>query len=207
MFGEQAVRLLRKDWPDATQLAQELYAMFQDDIPLTQTGPLTLSPRRGVPALTIKTPDPMQPLILVTTPDGEPLGGINLGDVSLGDTPFYPTPIGDLNAPDTTVIDPARTTIYMGGKVKNTKPVSNPDKPPTDQQPAGGAACAGNVLSGAGATYQVALYENGLGVGSTGTVQVTVAGLAAGEDLAVGTWLTVCKSKLNTYAAVAAVWG
>ncbi len=68
MFGNQAVRLIRENWggviePDvngnlvergATRLAEELYAMFDDNIPLTQNAPLTLNKQNpDAPGLTI----------------------------------------------------------------------------------------------------------------------------------------------------------
>lgn len=41
MFGAEAIRLLREDWPNATMLAQELYAIFQDSVPASTNAPLT----------------------------------------------------------------------------------------------------------------------------------------------------------------------
>ncbi len=208
MFGEQAVRLLRKNWPDANQLAQELYAMFQNDIPLTMTAPLTLRPPRGQPALIIVPPPLPGPLILVRNPDGTPLGGLSFGDVNLGDGPFNPTPLGDLNLPSPTrPTDPGNQDLYWNGRMSDPRPVHHrPPRDPNAPVAAGGGAFPGQVASGSDAAYQVAVYENGLAVGSTGTVTVRVAGLAAGQSLSAGTWLTVCKSALDTFDAVANVW-
>lgn len=43
MLGPQIMRLLREKWKSATGLAEELYAILQDDIPWTHSGPVTLS--------------------------------------------------------------------------------------------------------------------------------------------------------------------
>lgn len=59
MFGTQALRLLRENWPSATELAQELYAIFDDTNP-TSSGPITASPAPGStqPPLTLNQ-DPL----------------------------------------------------------------------------------------------------------------------------------------------------
>lgn len=55
MFGEESMRLLRKRWTDATELAEELYAMLQDSVPLTTKAPFTIAlpPGSTAPALTL----------------------------------------------------------------------------------------------------------------------------------------------------------
>jgi hypothetical protein len=48
MFGIQADRLLREKWPDATQLAQELFVMLgSPDIPTSTNAPMTLNQPPG----------------------------------------------------------------------------------------------------------------------------------------------------------------
>jgi hypothetical protein len=53
MFSKQAMRLLRTTWRDVNMLAQELFSMFQKDIPLEHSGPVKLNGEPGRPALTI----------------------------------------------------------------------------------------------------------------------------------------------------------
>lgn len=47
MFGDQSSRLLRERWKNASLLAEELYAMLNDNIPLTQRAPLTIQLPEG----------------------------------------------------------------------------------------------------------------------------------------------------------------
>lgn len=43
LFGNQILRLLREKWPNATMLAEELFAILQGNIPLTQDAPITIT--------------------------------------------------------------------------------------------------------------------------------------------------------------------
>jgi hypothetical protein len=42
-FGTEALRMLREQWQNATLLAQELYAIFTSDQPVTVTSPVAVS--------------------------------------------------------------------------------------------------------------------------------------------------------------------
>lgn len=81
MFGSQAVRLLSQKWKTATLLAEELFTMFQDDIPLSQNAPVTIhSDAPGVPALTISTNgNGDTPVLRIIGPGGQD-GTISVGD-------------------------------------------------------------------------------------------------------------------------------
>lgn len=93
MFGSQALRMLRETWRSATELAEELYAIFANDkLPLEHSGPITLDKPDGTQApitlrgfksgdtvLTInRTPDaPINITLGNPNPDGTiPLGGL-----------------------------------------------------------------------------------------------------------------------------------
>jgi hypothetical protein len=81
MFGAQAVRMLRETWSNATMLAEELYAIFSDDIPLNNNAPLTLSNPNGSAApLTIQEPGLGNEVINFTGRTGAPIGGITIVD-------------------------------------------------------------------------------------------------------------------------------
>lgn len=47
MFQEQSMRLRRRRWDDPQMLADELFAMFQAQVPLTHQGPLILERPEG----------------------------------------------------------------------------------------------------------------------------------------------------------------
>jgi hypothetical protein len=53
VFADQLLRLLREDWPNATMLAQEIYAIFASSSPFTITSPTNITNGQGVPALTV----------------------------------------------------------------------------------------------------------------------------------------------------------
>jgi len=83
MFGNEAVRLLREQWPNPTMLAQELYAMFEDDVPLEHNAPITLT-NPGTEAPLIINVAPGQPAVQFQV-DGVPDGSITIG----GDGPTF----------------------------------------------------------------------------------------------------------------------
>ena len=60
LFGAEVVRLLRESWPNATLLAEELYAILQGDIPITQQAPTDLT-----------NPGDQSPLTITTNPQGD----------------------------------------------------------------------------------------------------------------------------------------
>lgn len=246
MFGDQAVRLLREGWggviePDvngnlvergATSLAEELYAMFSDDIPQTQNAPLTLNK---------KDPNAGAPLTI-----NNDFGGSSL-DVNGGDTTFNGGNF-TVATPQGTATIVAGTTAIPGDKVSigatgangapgfgvNTgssspedpakkKPIEpfHLDLPPLEDITVGGVNLAdllddaggssvtlGKVVSGSGATYKVALYASGPAQPSTATVTATVPQIAKGEVVPPGTWIAaVVRASVRTTSGVSAVIG
>jgi len=84
LFGAETTRLLRKQWPTPTMLAQELYAMFQGNIPLSTSG-LTINNPTGSPAITINQTNPLPGFVV--NRGGQPvanLGNIGGNSVTLG---------------------------------------------------------------------------------------------------------------------------
>ena len=56
-FGNQSNRLQRERWADASELADELFAMFGADTPLEADVPITLVQRGDTPAITVVNED------------------------------------------------------------------------------------------------------------------------------------------------------
>jgi len=54
MFGTQAIRLMRESWKGAQELAEELFAMFQGDIPLEHNAPITITSNTDEAPLTLR---------------------------------------------------------------------------------------------------------------------------------------------------------
>jgi hypothetical protein len=66
MFGTQALRLLREMWHSPTELAQELYAIFQDSNP-TSSGPITITNNTPAgPGMTMNQDNSTGPAIQIT---------------------------------------------------------------------------------------------------------------------------------------------
>lgn len=84
MLGKAAVRFIRTQWRSVQEFAEECYALFNDDFPISHSGPITLTPEPGTTAINIITSDDETPPITV---NGEPLtpggggGGTDLGDI------------------------------------------------------------------------------------------------------------------------------
>ncbi|HUR53511.1 MAG TPA: hypothetical protein VMZ71_05250 [Gemmataceae bacterium] len=100
MLGKAAVRFIRTQWRSVQDFAEECYALFSDDLPLSHSGPITLTPEPGTTAINIVTTDDTTPPITV---NGDPLpnsgggGGTDLGDITWpgavpGDEDGIPSP-------------------------------------------------------------------------------------------------------------------
>jgi hypothetical protein len=77
-FADQLLRLLREDWPNATMLAQELYAIFSSSGITQVTNPVQVTSGQGIPALTVHqtnalgTPNPAIQSIINGPPPSPP---------------------------------------------------------------------------------------------------------------------------------------
>lgn len=54
MFGQQAMRLLREKWSSINMLAEEIFSIFQDDIPLSHSAPVTITVNSDEAPLTVR---------------------------------------------------------------------------------------------------------------------------------------------------------
>lgn len=86
MLGKAAVRFIRTQWRSIQEFAEECYALFNDEFPITHSGPITLTPAPGTTAINIVTSDDITPPITV---NGHPIttggGGTDLGDITWPD--------------------------------------------------------------------------------------------------------------------------
>lgn len=187
LFREQASRLLREKWANPSLLAEELYAMFTSDEPVTIDSPLTVTAPEGSqsPPLTLRNfgDDPAmmqfqhQQLPPFFFPDLPPLpdpgsgGGVGdfiftnyYGDGS-GETFVNPPPGRDPSPGTGTVIG-----VSSGG---------------------GGGGFPGVVVSGGpGASYQVNVYLDGLAKPPT-LKAVTQLSIDSAETIPAGTWAVI----------------
>ncbi len=230
-FGTQAVRLLRESWggilrkdPEgdyveqgASELAQELYAMFDDNIPQTQNAPVTFN-----------VTNPLGPGITINNPNGGNSFNINGGNTNIGGN----TNNGDVITIGGGTFNTATNTFDFGGNTitinKNgitfgdpnfpTLPaipgqpplppitINNPTnfvgpanfaQPPTVPGGGGGGGGSGGtsvflgkVTGGTGNSYQVDLYGNGSSAPKTKSVTATVPQLDSRETIPVGIWVS-----------------
>lgn len=136
MFGSQALRLLRENWPSPTMLAQELYAIFQDANPTT-SGPLTITnPNKAGPGLAVKNSGGSADVMSFTGGTG------GTSTMSFG-------PDGGL-----VFTTPSFSTA------------DKPGGPTTNIKNSGGAVPGQVLSGGPGAAYSVQVFPNGLAAAS-----------------------------------------
>lgn len=85
MLGPQVMRLLREKWKSPWSLAQELYAILNDDIPLTHSGPMTLDQKQDSTEapMTIRTFGDSPAISFVDARSGAQVGSVSIVDGSL----------------------------------------------------------------------------------------------------------------------------
>ena len=183
IFGDQALRLLRDDWPDAQTLAEELYAIFTSTTPTTLQGPVTINNSSNQPDLT-------------TNNYGSGPGGITINKQPFPGPPLPPggSPIEFGNITFTSYFSDGSSSGTNGGS-------SGASQPP--QQSA--SAFPAMILSGGpGATYQVSVYKNGP-TGAATAATATQLQIDSGETIPVGTW-TIVTLVNNKYYMQVPVW-
>lgn len=180
MFGEQAIRLLRESWGNATLLAEELYAMFQNDIPISHSAPVTFSNFNSArPALTIDTnTNTGVPPLQLRGPDGTSASISITG----GSTTF---------------------TNNSTGNVVNIENITG-DNIVGGGSGVGGGGGSGNtfigtVQGGTGTTYTV-LLDNG------DTVTATVPGILGSEQVPSGNSYPVVQTDSNVFQMYVPLW-
>ena len=80
MFGNQRQRLLRTIWPNAQLLAEELYAMMDDNAPVS-SGPITFEVNPGEAPITFQGAGGDDPLFQFRGRSGEDLGDTTFNEV------------------------------------------------------------------------------------------------------------------------------
>lgn len=111
MLGKAAVRFIRTQWRSLQDFAEECYAIFNDKLPLSHSGPITLTPEPGTTAINIITSDDDTPPITV---DGEPISTGGGGGTDLGDIDWPDLPPGDV---DLAIPPPSDNPIALWGRV------------------------------------------------------------------------------------------
>lgn len=192
MYGEQAMRLLKTKWRSATALAEEIYAIFQDQIPLSTDAPVTINNSTAAPALQVN--QPKVPADNFSFPNGTPPAF----QLTLGGVPGWSLGTG-----------------ADGGLVVNGPSFNY--QPPAGGAPvnlAGGGSGSGGglpgfVLSGptdaSGTMYQVKVYPNGLSLAGQ-VVPVKQLSIDPSSVLPVNTPVIVVGAAPNYYMQ-SPVWG
>lgn len=114
IFGDETIRLLRERWPNATMLAEELFAIFVSTNPINipagstiQPAPTPTTPLLNVPGYTEGSP-----IFSFTGAGGEPIGTISIDD---GEITYTSAGGGGGGAPKKTQTPPA--TSCMPGQI------------------------------------------------------------------------------------------
>jgi hypothetical protein len=126
---EQSTRLLREDGWSAQGLADELFAIFNAEVPFTIDGPVVIVNTDNAPAITIDQAGPLDTVFEIRRP--------GIPSVQLPDIP--PLTLGGDDIPNG---HPRDTRIGSDGFVVG-----------------GGGGIPGVVVSGTGDTYQVLLRD------------------------------------------------
>jgi hypothetical protein len=184
LFKKQSIRLLREDWTGASELAEEIYAILNNDEPLEIDGPVTINNTTGRPPLTINQYGGDGDIVTINNRD-EPPAEIP------GVPPFDPGSPGDFTI---TIIN------QFGGVETGTSGDGTPPSPRPETQ--GGGGFPGQVVSGDGSTYLVAVYENGLGQ-PPAQRSVRQLAIAEGASIPAGTWALVGKAGEGYFMQVA----
>lgn len=174
MFGTQAMRLLRENWQNATQLAEELYAIFQNTIPLETNAPLTIGPVSGtVPPLTLQTGQNGNTLMNFGR-NGPLIGSLQFND-QIGGPWLY-----DKNGQPL----PAPSALSGGSGGGSSSPT---------------ATIAVIQSGGPGTIYQAKLYSSGLsGPADSGGALFTVNALGVANDATIPANLPFLAWKVGT---------
>ncbi len=204
-FGQQAVRLLREKWGGPTetgakQLSEELYAMLDDSIPQVQNGPVTVNKLGDGGGMTINNPIGGNSLSVnggdtsfggdtfTTNTKTTNIGGgtVNLGNTDLSSHVNINGDTISLKGGDVTI--KGGTVTISGDDVKIIRTGGGPPDP-TSPGSVATTVFLGQVVSGSGGSYLVAIYGKGSGSAATATVSATVPQIDPGETIPAGTWV------------------
>lgn len=177
LFKDQVLRLLREDWDSPKELAEELYAILNADIPLTLDGPITINNNSSEPAVTIQQSGPSDSAIQIVK---SPLPGFDPG-----------------NPPDFGLGGLGNETLTLVGNdgliSTGTGDAAQPNNITLSAQGGGGIpARVVSFVTGSTANYVMRAFPNGLTAASV-LVVATQLQIADGEVLSAGTWTILTK--------------
>jgi hypothetical protein len=170
-------------------LAQELYAMFQQDVPLEHSGPITLNSENP---LTIKRPDFSDGPAL-TFKRGDETWGFRFDG---GKLVLYGP---NLNA------DLQEVTGNLTPSTGQTGTQQQDKKKDDEQKPSSGSF-PGVITAGSGDTYTVSVYTDGLTLTPT-EASVKQLSIDPAATIKAGTWVLVARSAGGEYTMQSPVWG
>lgn len=169
IFKDQSLRLIREKWRDPNVLAEELYAILNSDKPIVIDSPIEITNNTDGPAITINNNREGDTIQINNQPQ-PPIQLPNYPPVTIPDFP---------SIPDTATIDNRGRGPGDGGGGGDGG----------DGEP---SVFPGQITSGTADTYEVDVYENGLGEGavSRSVKQLQIAGDA---EIPSGTWSVIGK--------------
>lgn len=173
LFGNQTIRVIRERWASASQLGEELYAMFSGKLPMTTSAPITINNPTTVNGDTI------------TNKAGDSTVKINTSVTNNGPV----TNNGDVfNAGNTTIVGPKTDIIDEDGLKKKLEDYINSL---IDKRGGGGGSgngvLFGTVTGGGGKTYEVDCSMTGLA--GVGTIEVEFPNLPDNDRITNGAFI------------------
>lgn len=184
MLGNAIMRLLREKWKTAYSLAEELYAILQDDVPLEHSGPITIGNTDGSAPLNIRVPQFSDiPAVNFVRGDGTSVGSIYLdsdsGEMTFGGTSF------------------SSNYSLLAKKAVKAKEA---------ERGGGGGSAPGTVVSGGGTSYLVEIFADANKSISLGTVPVAQGSGSSDFPVPAGTSVVVHIDANGAYFMQAPVW-
>lgn len=179
----QSIRLMRESWHDANELAEEMRAIFNSEEPIVFDTPVVINNNTSEPGITINNGGD-GPTIQVNNNPGPPIQFPEYPPIEIPDFPNIPPTIIYNN--DGTVTDEDGDAIDTGAGG------------------GGGGGFPGQVVSGSGNMYSVAVYEAGLSFSPT-TRLVRQLQIHDDDTIPPGTWALIAKVGTTYYMQVP-VW-
>jgi hypothetical protein len=229
MFGRQAIRLLREAWggvirpgpqgemreKGAKQLAEELYAMFDKDVPLEHDGPITINKGSNATPLTINNNSGGNSFVThggVEHTGDFTVDGVDVdigGDtITIGDAPDPEDGTGgsDVTIGGDEVNFEAGDIIFTDTETGETETLDERIERVAGSGGGGGGALPGIVTGGEDQEYEVDLYADGYDEDSTSSEEGVLApAVADGEAIDAGTKLPVFRAG-DVYYLFPPVW-
>jgi len=186
VYKEQSIRLLRTSWKSPDTLAEELYAIFQQETPITMDGPITIRTKPGQPGIIFEQPeedfgviDPIQ--------NRPPLGNPSFGPEAEQEMElFEPMPV-DIPELQTDVNPP-------------TQPGEDEEEEEDKEETRSVIVrtYVGSVVEGKGKLWEMNVWNNGLDK-PPNTYKVNVYGVADDVDAPEGAYYLVTLYLVRIY--------